>query len=391
MASFKYSAKDSLGRTVTGVIDGDDVSMASKSLHGNGLFPLELKELQAASLSAGSVAPKIGIWEGFVNYTFHRVPTAALCDYYIQLQSLVKTGVSLARAMDLLAGETPNARLRQIAFRTAPILSGGGKLADAWEAYPWIFPYQHIAFLRAGEFSGRMVEAIQQIINSLEMEKTIQQEKLVIVVAILVPKIYILLLHGLVPYLRATIGTVWIYFAIYVVLLLLYRFLNQIPASKRVLDRVKLFTLPGVGLCIRKLGMAKYFRALEAMFASGVPLLQGLELSSGVVGNDYLERKLRTAAPLVDSNVSVADALKSTGLISNSEYQLLRTADQAGQMEDMVGKLAERKEGEAERAVTKTVSTYAGVLYGLVVIYVAYILITFYAGYFGGMLDSADI
>ncbi len=123
------------------------------------------------------------------------------------------------------------------------------------------------------------------------------------------------------------------------------------PAGRERLDRLSL-RLPYFGGLIQKLAVARFARTLSTLLASGIGLLQALDIVKNVVSNSVLARAIENARDAIREGQSIAPPLRESGLFPPLVVHMVAVGEQSGQLETMLGKAADAYDNEVDNAVT---------------------------------------
>jgi type II secretory pathway component PulF len=149
-----------------------------------------------------------------------------------------------------------------------------------------------------------------------------------------------------------------------------------------------LTNLPVFGKIMKELAMARFGRAFGAMYRSGVPMTRAMQISSDACGNEFLRARMYTAVKVLETGAGVTETLKSTQAFSPIVLDMVHTGETTGNLDQMLNKMSEFYEDEVQTKSTQ-LAYIVGVLLGLfVAIYIGYIVIGFYSGYFSGITNA---
>jgi general secretion pathway protein F len=144
------------------------------------------------------------------------------------------------------------------------------------------------------------------------------------------------------------------------------------PAGRELIDRL-LLRLPYVGGLLQKLALARFARTLSTLLASGVGLLQALDIVRNVVGNTVLAAAIEGARDAIREGQSIAPPLRESGLFPPLVVHMVAVGEQSGQLEQMLAKAADAYDSEVENAVTALTTILEPlmiVFMGLVVLFI---------------------
>lgn len=392
MAFFAYKVKDGSGNTLTGHLEAENRIEAVASLQGKGFWVLDAREV--GKPSGGSSNPLALLARWFITPIFGGASVKGLAVYYRQLATMVGAGMSLAQVLDSLGRRAPTRRLSAVSREAARHVEGGGQLSDAFARHPSLFPELHVSLLRAGESGGSMDLILNRIADYLEREHALRQRlrmttlypKILLLALIFIPSVPRLVLSGPKEYLDSTlpvligillwIGGMWV----------AYRLLVQISAFRWALDMLKL-GIPGIGSLVKTLALSKFYRAFGSLHGAGASPHLAITRSADACGNLYLARKLRAAAPAVQTGGSFAEGMQHIRVLPPLALDMLVTGERTGNMPAMMDKIAEFAESEAEVGIHRLTMLLGVLLLIVAGIYIGTQVVGFYLNQYQGLLD----
>ncbi|MER3558658.1 MAG: hypothetical protein C4336_03715, partial [Armatimonadota bacterium] len=279
------------------------------------------------------------------------------------------------------------------------------RISEAFDRYPALFSPIVRALIRVGETAGVLERTLRQIADYLENELELRRllsrvtfyPKLVLFLAILIPGIVPALItivggqggqpvgHVLTEIILRYLKILGVVFAVWAV----YRLAMQ-SHTLRVAWGVFLVSLPWIGFTYKQLALARFARALSALYGAGIPLSQAIRYAADACGNDYLTERLKPTASKLEAGRGIAESLREARVLPDMVMDMVATGENTGEIGFMMDKVAEYYEEEG-----KLRSHQAGYVFGVLVflgvaIYVAVIVIQFYVGYFSALLGGAN-
>jgi len=386
MPSFEYRGKSKTGEEAKGTIDARDVREAESMLHEQGYVVFGIR--RRVTPASSSLNPFSLIARHVINPLFAGATSMQLSVFYLQLAAMIRAGIPIIQAMNVLSKQGDNPRLRDIALQSEAWLQDGGTLSESFSRFPWMFSDLQISILRACETSGDLEAGTTRIAHYLEWEYQLRQKlkkstmypKILIVCAIFIPNIKVLILDSPSVYFHQTLPIFLILLLGSVGLWMLYRWANQIPTMKVSMDSAKL-AIPAIGKMLRMIALSKFYRSFSAMYSAGVALSTSLEYAADATGNDYLRLQLRRAVPRVQEGIPLVDCLQSTGVLPKMSLDMLHTGGLTGNTDEMMLKLADFMENEAEISIFQTMMILDILLFLCIAIYIGSIIVGFYSGY----------
>jgi general secretion pathway protein F len=318
---------------------------------------------------------------------FKRIRTADVCRLSRHLATLLRAGMPLVPALTALVeqlqeGQAKDNPLADIMERVADDVNSGKTLSDAIGKHPDIFSGLFVSMVAAGEASGTLEEILVRLAEILEkrvhlaakVKAAVAYPLMMIVVAVavvvflmsvVVPGITTIFLEMNRPlpwptkWLISTSAFMRTYWAVLVVLV--FAFFFGVGAAYRTrkgrywMDRSKL-RLPLFGRLFLKLEVARLSRTLGILLASGIPVLNALDIARQVVQNSFIAGALGSVKDLVCKGDAVANAVKKTGLFPPIVYHIISTSQVSGNLEEGLIDIADMYDGEVELA-TKTLTS----------------------------------
>ena len=374
MPAFEYQALDPSGRSRRGVLEGDSPRQIRARLRDQGYTPMAVEEVaereQAASGQGGAPwrLPRRG------------VKPADLALVTRQMATLVGSGLPLEEVLRTVAEQTERRRLKSILLGVRTRVTEGWGLAQALAEFPHVFPDIYRTSVAAGEQSGHLEVVLERLADYAERRQQLRQKvqlalfypALLTLMAVLVT---IALLGYVVPEVvqvfdnigqelpPLTVGLITVSEAVqahgpYAALLAGAGVAQQLchPGPRYRWDAM-LLRLPLVSRLVRGTNAARFARTLAIVSASGVPILEGLRISSRVIGNAAMREAVEQATREVREGGGLARALQRSGYFPPMAVHLIASGESGGNLTQMLERAAETQEREME--------TTTGVLVGL--------------------------
>jgi type IV pilus assembly protein PilC len=376
MPSYRYRAVHSSGRIVHGVVSAVNENDLAQFLGGAHLELIEVREKKET--------PDHGLawWHGL-----RRVPPRALALFCSQMADLLKAGMPLLDALGELAALAEAGILADALADIVRALSHGSRIADAFARHPRIFPPVFVAILSAGEASGDIARAFEQLAVYAEgrarmserIRRVLRYPLFLLAVAsgvvtfmmtLVVPQIVAFLNSidsQLPPATRVLIALSDVFAAVWWMagLLLIGGAMLAALAHRnservaRVLDGAML-RLPLVGEVMEKLMLARFAQSLAILVQSGLDLPASLRGAQDTLGNRALEVRLDAARRQIAQGRSLSSSM--AGLFPPFAASILRVGEQSGQLEKSLGDIAAHYDREAAASVERMIGALEPVL-----------------------------
>jgi type IV pilus assembly protein PilC len=307
-----------------------------------------------------------------------RITAKDIAVFSRQLATMLKSGVPLVTAFQIIAGGAKNPRMRVMVDKIRADIEGGGSLYEALSAHPVQFDELYTNLVKAGESAGVLDTILDEIatykerIESIKgkIKKALYYPAAVIAVAIVVTAVLLIYVIPQFENVFANFGADLPAFTrmmlnlsealrangLLILILLIGLITAFVMAKKRSpafahwLDRVML-KFPLVGPILEKAAIARFCRTLAITFAAGVPLVDALQIVSGATGNAVYN----DAAARIREDVAVGHqlqlAMQQTNVFPNMVVQMAAIGEEAGSLDEMLIKVAEAYEEEVNNAV----------------------------------------
>ena len=352
MPDFAYIARDGAGRKVSGTLSATGAQDALAQLDRLSLFPLRVE----AERSAGSVGGR-------------RIKAALLATLYAQLADLLRSGVPLLRALEVLRKQSSHAGLNDVLQRVRSDVEEGKPLHDALARHPRVFNEMAVSMVRAGTEGGFLEEALERVAEFTEKQEELKSRTQgalaypvflgtvgVLVVAVLlvffVPKF-----DGLFARLRARgelpALTDWLLWSSAAAQRWWFVGLGlpaaaaawgwsrlQTDAGRTALDRWKL-RLPLAAPIFLHLAVARFCRVLGTMLHNGVPILRSLEISASAAGNRVLAEAVVKASENISAGQSLAKPLAASGHFPPAVVEMISVAEESATLDSVLIRIAD--------------------------------------------------
>jgi type IV pilus assembly protein PilC len=376
MAEFTYDAINAQGILTSGSLSAPDIGAAREQLQSRGLLPKALAERAAAGdASMGSA--------------FKKVKPKSLQVFARQLATMIEAGVSVVAALVTLEEQTDDKYLRDIVAEVRADVETGMILSRALARHPRVFSRLFVAMVAAGESSGTLDTVLDRVATQIEKETKLKRRVkgamvypavvltfatlvLIFMLLFIVPvfqnvftqlngqlptptKIVIAASHALRDYwflIFPTIGlAIWS----------LRRWMKSEP-GRQVWDRFRLRIPMKIGDVVQKVALARLSRTLATLVAAGVDILTALDIAAGTAGNWVIEQSLRHTAERVHEGVPISGPLAEDPIFPPMVSQMVRIGEETGELDKMLGKVADFYEDEVDASIQSLTSIIEPVL-----------------------------
>ena len=372
MGAYSYKALNENGKAVKGILEGDSERHIRTQLRAKKLKPLEVVSA-AGDASASSTSENTSFAAGFRRRA-SKLSTRDLSLITRQLASLVKSGLPLDEALHATAKQSQKANVKRVVLQVRTKVLEGFSLAQALGDNPAAFNDMYRALVRAGEGSGYLSPVLERLADYTQTSQQLQQRikmamiypmvmlvvSLAVIVALMVlvvPKLVKIFEQGKRELPALTEGMIatssfLMNYGLYLLVALvgLYFFVKKLmrdPKRLRAWHVVQL-KLPVIGELVKQINSARFAATLSLLSASGVPLLQALNISGQVMTNKILQEACDTVAASVREGMSLSRAMENTGHFPPLLVQLVASGETNGTLPQQLDNASKDQERELE-------------------------------------------
>lgn len=370
--TYLYKVRDKAGKVVEGSLEADSTTLVANKLRQMGYIPIAIDK------KSTSVASK----ELHLPGRAGAVKLKDIAVFSRQFATMINSGLSLLRSLNILAEQTENKTLAGIIDQVRQDVEKGSSLSQAISRHPKAFSRLYVSMVRAGETGGVLDMVLVQLAGTIEKQVELRGKiksamtypvavfalVLLIVTAMLlfiVPMFASLYssLGGTLPLPTRILMTASKIVSNFFPLVLagglagVWAFKRWIKTSsgRAIWDRVKL-KVPIFGKLVRKTALTRFARTLGVLLRSGVPILESLEITSDTVGNTVVEEAVKAVQVGVRQGESLARPLAQHPVFPPMVVQMMAVGEETGALDEMLDKIGEFYEQEVEAMVDSLTS-----------------------------------
>jgi len=370
---FKYTAMTSTGAGTKGVIEAINEEAAQDQLAARGLIPTGVAETNA---------PDGGTSGGFLADLSNRMQTVKPQDLILftkQLKTMLNAGIPVLQSLDVLRDQTENSKLKNAIVSIAADIKSGATLSRAFAKHKNIFSDLYCNMIRAGELSGTLTDVLERLIYIVDHEFKVKKDiksaltyPIVVVVALVVAffvLIFFVLPQFVALFTKANIELplpTRMCLGLYTVLThywyLALGFIGAVVFSLSAFFRTEagkiardgfLLRLPILGPVFKKAAMARFASIFAILQASGITVLEAMDILGGTIGNAYIARDFQNLRVLLEQGRGLSGPLRSTKSFTPMMVSMVSIGEETGNMEEMLKEAARHYDYEVEYAVSK--------------------------------------
>ena len=401
MAAYEYLALDERGREKKGVLEADTARLARQLLRQQSLTPLQVDETSGRDRSkSGRKAGKGGA--GSVPTFRGGIKTNDLALLTRQIATLSAAGTPLEESLSAVSRQTEKPRIKSLLLSVRAKVMEGHTFASALSDYPKVFPEIYQATVSAGEQSGHLDAVLERLADYTEerqaanatVKKALIYPSVLIIASILivsfllayvVPQVVQVFegmnqeLPALTTAMLATSAFVrqWglAIAGVVIVAVILYQRAMKGEGFKTRVHSLML-KLPLFKRLIRGFNTAQFARTLSILAASGVPVLEALDIGAQVITNRPMRKAVDTAAAQVREGSTLSSALDRTGYFPPMLLHLVASGESSGQLDSMLEKAATHQ----ERELNSLMAVFLGLFEPVVILIMGGVVLTIVLG-----------
>jgi len=392
VAAYSYSAINAQGLELTGELHAPDLAAAREQLRVRGLLAHYLKEQPASGEEGARTA-------------FKKVKPKTLQIFSRQFATMIEAGLNIVSALVILEQQTDDRYFATVVRELRADVEGGLLLSQALARHPKIFDRLFISMVEAGEAAGILDQVLDRV--AFQIEKATQIKRRV-KGAMLYPTMVLVfaslvltgLLMFLVPVFVRIFGQLggelptltqyvvsasdllrtkyYIIFPALGALIFGLRKYKKTEPGRKHWDRIKLKIPMKIGQVVLKVTMARFSRTLSTLVSAGVDILKALEITGQTAGNWVVEEALADVGAKVSAGVPIAQPLVDNPIFPPMVSQMVKIGEETGELEKMLGKIADFYEDEVDAAIQSLTSIVEPLMMILVGCMVGVIVIAMY-------------
>jgi type IV pilus assembly protein PilC len=383
MLTYNYKARDPVsGRRVKSTVQADSEQSAAKLIRAEGLVPTDI------SISRNGTMGLLG--------RLNRIKSKDRILFSRQLSTLLNAGLPLLQSLRYVNNQTESKPLRVVIAHIISDVEAGTTLAKAMGKYPDVFNQVYLSLIAAGETSGTLDKALERLADQQEKDADIVAKVrgamiYPLIVMVVMMAVVVFMLVKVLPQVKVlyteTGGTQlplvtrvllavsdlvihwwWVLAIIFAVIAVFTSRWARTLGGKTVIDGIKMRAWP-IGPLFMKMYMARFSRTGTTLVASGVPLIQMLNITAKAVDNVLVEGSINKATEQVKAGKSLGQALEGDPNFLALVPNMLKIGEQSGSMEQMLSKSADYYEKELDneiKAIQTIIEPVMMIIMGLV-------------------------
>ena len=396
--SYAYRVRTKEGRVISGQMEADGEAAVASRLRAQGLVPVQITKEAGTNLKKEiTILPK-------------KVKLKDLAVFSRQFATMINSGLSLLRTLNILSEQTENPKLAETIGALRDDVERGSSLSAAMSKHPKVFNDLFVAMVRAGETGGQLDTVLNRVADNLEADYKLRQKvKSAMTYPIVVAGIAVLLVTVMLLFVVPTFAAMftdlggelplptkillalsqaakWLVPLLIVASIvgyILYKRGRKANAGFRLrADKLKL-KIPIFGDLFLKVAISRFTRTLGLLLRAGVPVLQALDIVSGTTGNEVLARATADVKESVRSGESMAAPLTRHPVFPPMVVQMISVGEDTGQIDEMLDKVSDFYDQEVESTTEALTSLIEPIMIAILGGIVGSMIIALYMPMFG--------
>lgn len=391
------------GRVLEEVFTASDESALRTDLGKRGYHLFEVKRRGVARKIAAPAA--LGLRR--------RIPAQEFMAFNQELAALLKAGLPLLQALDLMLERMKNLHFRSVLSDIRDRVKSGTDLSEAFASQGDLFPRLYPSSLKAGERSGELELVVRRFIRYMKLVLDARRR---VVSALIYPAVLVCLSVGMIAIMAIYVVPKFMGFfnelgadlpLITQIVLAVSTFANEnwllillvlagsavalrmwgrTDAGRLTLDRLKL-RVPFMGPVLHRFALAEFCRALSTLLAGGIPLVPAFEIAVSSVGNSYVRSRLEPTIQMVREGKPFYSALETSEIFLDMSIDMVKVGETTGSLDDMLGSVSDFLDEQVETRMQRLLSLVEPMMLVFMGVIIAILLISIYLPMFS-MLGS---
>ena len=390
--TFAYKVRDRGGKVVEGQLEADDASLVAGKLRQMGYTPISIEERSKARFTADVSLPGIG----------GKVKLKDVAVFSRQFATMINSGLSLIRALAILADQTENPQLAKVAGEVRLDVEKGSSLSVALAKHPKVFNRLFIAMVRSGEVGGVLDAVLVRLADTIEKQVELRRKvRSAMTYPVVVLSVCIVIATAMLLFIVPQFKAIYTdlggelpmptkvlisisdllkqFFPIFVLIagvaVFLFRRWIKSEQGRPKWDAFRL-RVPVFGGLVRKTALARFSRTLAALTRSGVGILESLEIVADTAGNEVVSVAVRDTQQAVKRGDTLARPLEQHEVFPPMVVQMIAVGEETGALDEMLDKIADFYDQE----VSATVDALTSLIEPMLIVFMGAIV--------GGMIIS---
>ena len=395
MATYEYIAVDKMGKQKKGTMEAQNEDRVKEFVKNEGLIPISVKEQNFLNKD--------------ISFGNKKVKARDLSVFCRQFNSILAAGVTILNALQMLSEQTENKTLREVTKEVQIDEEKGESLSSAMSKHRETFPPLLIHMVEAGEASGSLEIAFERMAIQFEKQAKVQGQVkkaitypiVVICVAIIVVIVMLVVVFPQFKDMFDSLGSVlppitkvviamsnfvknfwWLLIILLSLVVLGIQTFRKTPNGQLFFSRLAL-RVPVVNQLTVKSASATFARTMSTLLAAGIPLVNGVEIVSKIIGNVIVKDALSGTVDEIKRGVPLSVPLRESEVFPPMVHQMTRIGEETGNVEGMLEKVADYYEEEVEVTTASMTALLEPMIIIVLGVIILFILLAIYSPILG--------
>lgn len=361
---FLWTGKTAKGEVVSGEYEAPDKAAVTEYMRKRRLVIVSVRKKPKAAAMGGLFKKKgVGVKD--------------LSVFTRQFATMVNAGLPLVQCLDVLGRQLDKPHFKEVVMQVTADVESGSTLAEAMEKHPKVFSDLYSNMIAAGEAGGILDVILSRLAVFLEKADALQRKvkgamTYPVIVLTVAGGACIFMLMFVIPVFAKMFsdfgGTLpaptrivmgisdfirgywWALLGGSLALTWMFKRYRATTSGRRATDRLAM-RIPILGNVVLKSAVARFTRTLGTLIGSGVPILQGLEITSKTAGNKVMQEAIEATAKSISQGETIAQPLRESGVFPPMVVQMIGIGEQTGALDEMLAKIADFYDDEVDAAV----------------------------------------
>lgn len=391
MAMYKYVGRNQKGAITRGTIESSSRQEAIRELRKKGITLRSVEETKET------------IFNKSISFQRKSVKNRDFVIYCRQFGTLIRAGISIVEATNILASQTESKALSQALETVEKDIREGLSFSEAASKHPKIFPALFVNMIRSGEMTGSLDDTLDRLADYYEKQYTLKKKvqstlAYPAVLTVLIIGVVIFMMMSIVPNFTQMfdqlggelpaitqfvvaasemVQTYWWFFSlILLAITTIFSLLLKNNTAFHYTVHVLLLKMPIFGKLLQKAAIARMTRTLSSLFSSSVPILDALAVVEKVVGNPVISEVVRKSRTNLEKGSPLSEPLKESWVFPPLVSHMTAIGEQTGSLDYMLEKIADFYEDDVDRTVDSLKSIIEPIMIVILAVVVGIIVLS---------------
>lgn len=395
MPNYKYKAMNSKGERIEGSYEAESKEAVMQMISSNSYYPLLVEEIKDST--------KIDLT------SLQKVKTKDIAIFCRQFYTMLDAGSSINNAMHILATQLPNKKLKEALSKVEDEIRKGSTLSEAMEGQSHVFPELLIKMVATGEVSGTLDSVMLRMSRHYEKENRINSK---IKNAMIYPMVLAFVAISVIVFILTFVMPMFVdmfkdggvelplstrvmlsmsdglkqngFFILLVIVIfvVIFRYYLKSPRGKLFSSKFKL-SFPVIKKLNEKIIVSRFTRTLSTVLASGIPLVQALQVVNEVIGNKIVEAELNKIREKVIKGEGLSEPIRDSKLFPIMLSSMIKIGEESGALDEILNKTADFYDEELDNEITTMTALLEPIMIAVMGVVIGFLIVSIIKPVFG--------